>query len=131
MRNGAAKRASEGGNRTSLDLSMVAQRTSEFRERMDGWRETLRRETNEHPGRTTAIALGAGYLLGGGLFSPLTGRLVAVATKMAFRLALVPFISHSLVALGESLLSGSGQDDDAAPNNRNHKNNTDQKETHP
>lgn len=132
MRNGAVRRDSEGGHKSNLDLSVMAQRTADFRERVGGWRETLRRETEEHPGRTTAIAVGAGYLLGGGLFSPLTGRLAAVATKMIFRLALVPFISHSLVAVGETLVSGSRQDqDDARHNDRGHKNNTDHKETHP
>lgn len=134
MRNGAVRRASEGGQKSNLDLSVVAQRTADFRERVGDWRDTLRRETEEHPARTTAIAIGAGYLLGGGLFSPLTGRLAAIATKMVFRLALVPFISHGLVALGETLVTGGSRqedEDEARSSARSHKNNTDQKETHP
>ena len=130
MRNGAVKRSSAAEGRTSLDL--VAQTTSEFRHRVGDWRETLRREASEHPGRTTAIALGAGYLLGGGFFSPLTGRVAALAVKMAFRIALIPFVSQSLVALGESLVTSAGADGEGGARGADrNKNNTDQKETHP
>jgi hypothetical protein len=51
-----------------------------------------------------ALATGAGYLAGGGLFSGLTARLAATALKLGLRLALVPYITQSLLKMGGTLL---------------------------
>ena len=53
----------------------------ELYERLD-----LSREIQAHPYRTLALAAAAGYVLGGGLFTPLTGNLL----RVGLRLALVP-----------------------------------------
>jgi hypothetical protein len=47
-------------------------------------------ETEKHPFRTVAIALGGGYVVGGGLFSPLTARLVGVLIRVGLRAAALP-----------------------------------------
>jgi hypothetical protein len=51
-----------------------------------------------HPFAMVLGALGLGYLLGGGLFSPLTGRLLRVGAKVA----LIPLIKSQLSALAAS-----------------------------
>jgi len=55
----------------------------------------LRGRVERHPIGMVLGALGVGYLLGGGLFSPLTGRLV----RVGMRLALVPIIKSQLGVL--------------------------------
>ena len=52
----------------------------------------LRGRVERHPIGMMFAALGVGYVLGGGLFSPLTGRLV----RVGMRLALVPLIKSQL-----------------------------------
>ena len=55
----------------------------------------LRGRVERHPVGMVFAALGVGYVLGGGLFSPLTGRLV----RLGMRLALVPIIKSQISAL--------------------------------
>ena len=70
----------------------------------------LRGRVERHPIGMVFAALGVGYVLGGGLFSPLTGRLV----RVGMRLALVPIIKSQLSVLtgtrddGSERSSGSG-----------------------
>jgi hypothetical protein len=58
---------------------------SALRQRIDGWRDTLSEQIDEHPIRTVAIALGTGYLLAGGLFTRLTARLVGLGIRIGLR----------------------------------------------
>jgi len=51
-----------------------------------------------HPLRTLAWAAGAGYILGGGLFTPLTRRLLGVGA----RALLVPLVRSQLAAAAGS-----------------------------
>lgn len=57
------------------------------RERVD-----LDRRVREHPAQTLLIAAGAGYLAGGGFFTPFTGTMLRVGT----RLWLVPALRSTL-----------------------------------
>ena len=52
-----------------------------------------------------AAAAGVGYLLGGGLFTSLTGRIV----HLGIRLAALPFVKDELLSMAESALDGLGQ----------------------
>jgi hypothetical protein len=61
---------------------------------------------SRNPYGTLAAAVGIGYVLGGGLFSPLTARLVGFGLRMGLRLAAVPFIQNELSALVESVGAG-------------------------
>lgn len=45
---------------------------------------------------TMAAAAGAGYVLAGGLFSPLTVRIVGLGLRLGLRLLAVPFIQREL-----------------------------------
>jgi hypothetical protein len=62
----------------------------------------LRRRARRHPYAMVAAALGVGYVLGGGLFSRTTARLLGVAG----RFAALPVIRSELVGLAEAVLSG-------------------------
>jgi hypothetical protein len=86
-------------------LALIARRSSEARERLGTWTETLARQTREHPVRSVAVALGVGFLLGGGLFSRLTFRIVSAGARIGLRMAVVPLMAQGLVALEEGLLS--------------------------
>ncbi len=74
IRNGEERRLGE----IAAELGTNAR---ELYERLD-----LSRELESHPYRTLALAAAAGYVLGGGLFTPLTGHLV----RVGLRLALLP-----------------------------------------
>jgi hypothetical protein len=76
-----------------------------MRRRILDWRDAMNRDTTAHPARAAAIAAGAGYLVGGGLFSGLTARVAATALRLGLRVALVPSVTRSLLKLGGSLFS--------------------------
>jgi hypothetical protein len=62
---------------------------------------------NKHPYGTLAAAVGIGYLLGGGLFTPLTGRIVGLGLRLGLRLAVLPLLKDQLGDLVETLASES------------------------
>jgi len=98
-------------------LDSLTRRSADARRRVNGWSETLLDQTRRNPGRAAALALGAGYVLGGGLFSVLTARLVGAAVRIGVRVALVPLVTESFAALGHGLLgsesNGSSKDAEA------------------
>jgi hypothetical protein len=66
----------------------------------------LRGRVERHPVGMMFAALGVGYVLGGGLFSPVTGRLL----KVGVRLALLPLIKSQLGVLAGDADRSSGGD---------------------
>lgn len=68
----------------------------------------MRRRTRRHPYAMVAAALGVGYVLGGGLFSRTTVRLLGVAG----RVAALPLLRSELIGLAEAVLSGSAQSEE-------------------
>ncbi len=73
----------------------------------------LRGRVQRHPYAMVAAALGVGYVLGGGLFSALTFRVVG----LGMRLAAVPLVKNQLLGLAEAAVSGftGGRDDVGSP----------------
>jgi len=73
----------------------------------------IRRRVRRHPYGMVAAALGAGFVLGGGLFSPLTFRLLG----LGFRLAAIPMVKRELAGFAEAAISGftEGDDDVSSP----------------
>ncbi|GAC1337883.1 MAG: hypothetical protein NVSMB23_04930 [Myxococcales bacterium] len=69
----------------------------------------LRGRVNRNPIGMIAAGLGVGYLLGGGLFTPLTGKLV----RYGMRFAILPLIRGPLMAMagsaGAAAASSSGR----------------------
>lgn len=62
----------------------------------------LRGRVQRHPYAMVAAALGVGYVLGGGLFSGLTFRLVGLGV----RLAAIPLVKSQLLGLAEAAVTG-------------------------
>src|SRR5215831_15668482 len=59
----------------------------------------LRGRVNRHPYGMIAAAMGVGYVLGGGLFTSLTSRIL----RLGVRLAALPFVKNELVGLAEAV----------------------------
>ncbi len=57
---------------------------------------------DRHPYGMIAAAVGVGYVLGGGLFTPLTARIV----RLGVRLAALPFVKDELIGMAEAALDG-------------------------
>jgi len=65
----------------------------------------LRGRVDRNPVGMVLAAAGIGYFLGGGLFSPLTGKLV----KIGLRVALIPLVKSQLANLaGQQAQPGEG-----------------------
>jgi hypothetical protein len=79
---------------------------------MDG---DLKTRFDQHPYGALAVALGAGYILGGGFFTPLTERLAKLAVKAGVRAALVPFVAARLTELVTPLFTPAETKGTAAP----------------
>ena len=62
----------------------------------------LKNRVQRNPYGMMAAAFGVGYLLGGGLFTPLTARLVRVGV----RLAALPFVKDELLGMAEAAMQG-------------------------
>jgi len=89
---------------------------SRTRETMTDLKERLDIEgrVSRNPYGMMAAALGVGYVLGGGLFSPLTGRLVSFGMRMGLKLAAIPFLENELRGLSESMLNGAGESEESS-----------------
>jgi len=59
-----------------------------------------------YPYGTLAAAVGIGYVLGGGLFSPLTARIIGLGLRIGMRLAVLPLITDELTGLAEAMGGG-------------------------
>ncbi|MBN1209320.1 MAG: hypothetical protein JXB05_31000 [Myxococcaceae bacterium] len=62
----------------------------------------LKGRVDRNPYGMMAAALGVGYILGGGLFTPLTARIL----KLGVRLAALPFVKDELLGMAEAALHG-------------------------
>ena len=68
----------------------------------------LARQVDRHPYGTVAAALGIGYALGGGIFTPLTSRLLRLGVRMGIRIALLPVLKAELSELAAAFVDGTG-----------------------
>ena len=69
-----------------------------------------------HPLGTLAAALGAGYVLGGGLFTSLTRRLLGAGLRLGVQLALLPALEREVAGLAANLGKSLGGSPLAGPN---------------
>lgn len=85
---------------------------TDLRDRLD-----LYGRVDRNPYGMLAAALGVGYVLGGGIFSPLTGRILGMGLRIGIRLAAIPFLKEEVLgmvaALGEA--QGEGESAEAGP----------------
>jgi hypothetical protein len=63
--------------------------------------------TSRHPIGTVAAALGIGYVLGGGLFTRFTARLLGFGVRVGLRLAVLPMIKDEIVGLASAIATPS------------------------
>jgi hypothetical protein len=91
----------DGGPRRAAEIELVARRASNSASKARSLADKLVRQTREHPGRSVAMAVGVGYVLGGGLFSRLTARIVSTGIRIGLRTALLPFVTEGLLVLGQ------------------------------
>ena len=70
---------------------------------------------DRHPYGTLLAALGVGYVLGGGLFTRLTARLVGLGIRMGIRMAVVPALEAEIVGLARAFSKGGQQEGDIPP----------------
>jgi hypothetical protein len=79
------------------------------------WGASLARETRERPVRTVALTVGTGFVLGGGLFSPIAVRLLGAGVRLGVRFALLPLVAEGLAALAGRALAQAGAPLDVSP----------------
>jgi len=65
--------------------------------------DSATRGTAERPGRSLALAAGAGYALGGGVFSGLTARLIGMAARLALRASSAAVVSWAVLSVVKSI----------------------------
>jgi hypothetical protein len=91
---------------------MEANEARERRLRSLGWsvegvteRVDLGGRVERNPYRTVALALGAGYLLGGGATAPVTGRALGLGFRLGLRMVVLPLLAERLVELARDALA--------------------------
>ncbi len=62
----------------------------------------LKGRVERNPYGMIAAALGVGYILGGGLFTPTTARLI----RLGVRLSALPFVKDELMAMAQTAMGG-------------------------
>jgi hypothetical protein len=82
---------------------------------MDQQVSDLRATLERHPYGALAAALGVGYALGGGIFTPLTARIVRAGLRIGVRVALLPMVTERLSDLVGDLAPAKPEEATPAP----------------
>lgn len=100
--NGAHDHRPPIGERVEHIGTSAQQLWNEARDVVNDLTQTLdfRSRVQKHPYLMLAAAAGVGYILGGGLFTGLTARLL----RLGFRLAAIPLVKDELVSMAEGAL---------------------------
>ena len=69
----------------------------------------IEERVNRNPYGSIAAALGIGYVLGGGIFTPLTSRIVALGLRIGIRLAVLPMLKDEISVLADALGGEGGE----------------------
>ena len=80
----------------------------------------IEERVNRNPYGSIAAALGIGYVLGGGIFTPLTSRIVALGLRIGIRLAILPMLKDEISVLADAL-GGEGEAGEAGKGRRGSK----------
>lgn len=97
-----ASRRKRNGRR-EVEPARLLSAVDEARRSVTSFADDLRTRVEEEPVKTLALAVGAGYILGGGLFSALTGRLLYGGLRIGLRLAALPLVREELLGLIETI----------------------------
>ncbi len=98
------KRVSRGGT------GELASKVDEARESFQTLTDDIRERVERNPWRAVGVALGAGYIVGGGLFSPFTGRLLWGGIRIGLRLAALPVVRDEVFGLFDAFSKGGRND---------------------
>lgn len=90
--------------------SRTRETVNELKERFD-----IEGRVKRNPYGMMAAALGVGYVLGGGFFSPLTARLFRLGMRMGVRLAAIPFLENEIRGFAEAVVGGTDGDEGEDP----------------
>jgi len=82
------------------------------------------RRVARHPYGTVAAALGIGYVLGGGLFSRLTARVLGLGLRVGIRLAALPFIKEELLTMVSAVSTDGAGDESGSKSRKSRQSNT-------
>ena len=69
----------------------------------------IKGRVQRNPYGTVAAAIGIGYVLGGGLFTPLTSRIVRFGVRIGLRLAVLPLLKQEMAELIETIEDEDGK----------------------
>lgn len=112
--NGRSDRDDDGSRTMGQRLDHVSataeQAWGRTRDAFADLRETLDIDgrVDRHPYGTVAAALGIGYVLGGGIFTPLTARIIGLGLRLGMRMAVLPYITDEVLGMAEELGRRSG-----------------------
>jgi hypothetical protein len=87
-----------GGDTPSLSAAVSDARQS-VTSLLDDWTDMVQ----ESPLKALGLALAAGYVVGGGLLTTLTGRLLLGGARIGFRLAALPMVRDELMGLVDNM----------------------------
>ncbi len=94
---GMGQRMDQIGQDAQQMWSDAQEAVQDIKERLD-----IQGRVERHPYGMLLAAAGIGYVLGGGLFTPLTARMVRLAVK----LSALPFVKDELFGMAESAVDG-------------------------
>jgi hypothetical protein len=97
------RRRRNGRRSTGAEAPRLMSAVEEAKRSLETAVDDVRERVEDQPVKTLALAVGAGYVIGGGLFTPLTGRLFYTGLRIALRLAALPLVREELMALVESI----------------------------
>ena len=90
----AAAGGSEGSRKQAVDADVEG--VPSPGDLVSRWREDLFGQISRRPAQSLLVAVGAGYLAGGGLGTILTARLLAFGARLALRVAVVPIVAGEI-----------------------------------
>jgi ElaB/YqjD/DUF883 family membrane-anchored ribosome-binding protein len=101
------QRASRAGATAEDAWSRTRETANEIKDRLE-----IDRRVAEHPYGMIAAAVGVGYVLGGGFFTPLTARVLGLGLRLGLRIAAIPLLEQELRGFAEAVVGGAsdGQD---------------------
>jgi hypothetical protein len=95
------QRASRAGDTAEDAWSRTRETANEIKDRLD-----IDRRVAEHPYGMIAAAVGVGYVLGGGFFTPLTARILGFGLRLGMRIAAIPLLEQELRGFAEAVVGG-------------------------
>lgn len=94
---GIGQRVDQVGRDAQTLISDARVAVQDIRDRLD-----LRGRVEKNPYGMLLAAAGIGYVLGGGLFTPLTAKVV----RFGFKLAAIPFVKDELLGMAHGAVDG-------------------------